>query len=167
LWLTLSRLRSVLFLSEAAPPSWSYTLSLHDALPILWVWSARVLTCPPAVAAFSAVLCIASTILFTCSAAVLWCSPRSLTCSFRRSEEHTSELQSRFDLVCRLLLEKKNTTPSSLLIGRLHCAPKLTATQIAATRRLFFMLRTQNKPSIARLRKQSHYTLHPVATPPI
>src|SRR5699024_12490242 len=28
-----------------------------------------------------------------------------------RSEEHTSELQSRFDLVCRLLLEKKNTEP--------------------------------------------------------
>src|SRR5207249_10515328 len=27
--------------------------------------------------------------------------------SGRRSEEHTSELQSRFDLVCRLLLEKK------------------------------------------------------------
>src|SRR5438105_10974399 len=27
----------------------------------------------------------------------------------RRSEEHTSELQSRVDLVCRLLLEKKNT----------------------------------------------------------
>src|SRR5699024_12387221 len=27
-----------------------------------------------------------------------------------RSEEHTSELQSRFDLVCRLLLEKKNVT---------------------------------------------------------
>src|SRR5699024_12086266 len=26
---------------------------------------------------------------------------------FKRSEEHTSELQSRFDLVCRLLLEKK------------------------------------------------------------
>src|SRR3712207_7295665 len=30
----------------------------------------------------------------------------------RRSEEHTSELQSRQYLVCRLLLEKKNTTPS-------------------------------------------------------
>src|SRR5699024_11879644 len=29
-----------------------------------------------------------------------------------RSEEHTSELQSRFDLVCRLLLEKKNTKRS-------------------------------------------------------
>src|SRR5437868_14589084 len=29
---------------------------------------------------------------------------------FGRSEEHTSELQSRFDLVCRLLLEKKKKT---------------------------------------------------------
>src|SRR5699024_12165258 len=29
-----------------------------------------------------------------------------------RSEEHTSELQSRFDLVCRLLLEKKKKTTS-------------------------------------------------------
>src|SRR5438132_8946041 len=28
-----------------------------------------------------------------------------------RSEEHTSELQSHSDLVCRLLLEKKNNTP--------------------------------------------------------
>src|SRR5437868_12118007 len=35
--------------------------------------------------------------------------PRSgSTSSSTRSEEHTSELQSRFDLVCRLLLEKKN-----------------------------------------------------------
>src|SRR5699024_12412594 len=30
-----------------------------------------------------------------------------LPIKIRRSEEHTSELQSRFDLVCRLLLEKK------------------------------------------------------------
>src|SRR5207249_8714818 len=30
-----------------------------------------------------------------------------LTAEAKRSEEHTSELQSRFDLVCRLLLEKK------------------------------------------------------------
>src|SRR5438094_6591504 len=29
--------------------------------------------------------------------------------TFRRSEEHTSELQSPYDLVCRLLLEKKKT----------------------------------------------------------
>src|SRR5438067_9153487 len=33
----------------------------------------------------------------------------------KRSEEHTSELQSRFDLVCRLLLEKKN---NRLLLGK-------------------------------------------------
>src|SRR5689334_24045826 len=31
----------------------------------------------------------------------------------RRSEEHTSELQSQFHLVCRLLLEKKKKTVSS------------------------------------------------------
>src|SRR5699024_704143 len=29
--------------------------------------------------------------------------------TYNRSEEHTSELQSRFDLVCRLLLEKKKS----------------------------------------------------------
>src|SRR2546421_1429395 len=35
---------------------------------------------------------------------------RKPTSSVRRSEEHTSELQSRSDLVCRLLLEKKKKT---------------------------------------------------------
>src|SRR5438067_9023374 len=34
-------------------------------------------------------------------------NPNSFTAAAFRSEEHTSELQSRFDLVCRLLLEKK------------------------------------------------------------
>src|SRR3989440_8517765 len=34
-----------------------------------------------------------------------------------RSEEHTSELQSRSDLVCRLLLEKKNTCKPDLIIA--------------------------------------------------
>src|SRR2546429_5804860 len=34
--------------------------------------------------------------------------------SMTRSEEHTSELQSRLHLVCRLLLEKKNTVKSLL-----------------------------------------------------
>src|SRR5438034_8742348 len=33
--------------------------------------------------------------------------------AFARSEEHTSELQSHSDLVCRLLLEKKNADPQS------------------------------------------------------
>src|SRR5688572_32013869 len=37
------------------------------------------------------------------------CSPAS--CPRHKSEEHTSELQSQSNLVCRLLLEKKNTVP--------------------------------------------------------
>src|SRR5438105_11284069 len=35
----------------------------------------------------------------------------------RRSEEHTSELQSRVDLVCRLLLEKKKKSKRGECIG--------------------------------------------------
>src|SRR3712207_7728103 len=38
-----------------------------------------------------------------------WCSDHLCRRHPRRSEEHTSELQSRQYLVCRLLLEKKNT----------------------------------------------------------
>src|SRR5437868_13173665 len=38
---------------------------------------------------------------------------RATTVAAARSEEHTSELQSRFDLVCRLLLEKKKKTQSN------------------------------------------------------
>src|SRR5437868_11547825 len=42
--------------------------------------------------------------------------------SFSRSEEHTSELQSRFDLVCRLLLEKKKRKDNQIvhMYNRLH-----------------------------------------------
>src|SRR5256885_3473861 len=49
------------------------------------------------------------------------CVPRSRTCATEpygrrgcRSEEHTSELQSPCNLVCRLLLEKKKTNTSSI-----------------------------------------------------
>src|SRR5437868_11146689 len=38
-----------------------------------------------------------------------WCGDAT------RSEEHTSELQSRFDLVCRLLLEKKKLIITSMI----------------------------------------------------
>src|SRR5438445_5280682 len=37
----------------------------------------------------------------------------------RRSEEHTSELQSRQYLVCRLLLEKKKTVDTSIVVAGL------------------------------------------------
>src|SRR5947209_16222132 len=48
----------------------------------------------------------------------------------RRSEEHTSELQSRQYLVCRLLLEKKNNEKKTretykLTVLKLHHTPKL------------------------------------------
>src|SRR5438270_2242077 len=40
-----------------------------------------------------------------------------------RSEEHTSELQSQSNLVCRLLLEKKKTKPHSFILTNLMASP--------------------------------------------
>src|SRR5256885_11163760 len=40
-----------------------------------------------------------------------------------RSEEHTSELQSPCNLVCRLLLEKKKNMYTRLKQSRVHCTP--------------------------------------------
>src|SRR5690349_23343116 len=40
-----------------------------------------------------------------------------------RSEEHTSELQSRRDLVCRLLLEKKKKKDTTLLVDLTYTLP--------------------------------------------
>src|SRR2546421_7953608 len=70
-----------------------YTLSLHDALPI----------------------CTSRSSIFNRPRRSMRMSSRHSTstkcrCIKRRSEEHTSELQSRSDLVCRLLLEKKKKT---------------------------------------------------------
>src|SRR5438067_13095997 len=62
-----------------------YTLSLHDALPICFG-------------------CVRDLGVAERTAHQRGRRDRRLE---RRSEEHTSELQSRFDLVCRLLLEKK------------------------------------------------------------
>src|SRR2546430_6301610 len=49
----------------------------------------------------------------------------------KRSEEHTSELQSQSNLVCRLLLEKKNHQPRVDLVvqrrGRLHAGCRVTS----------------------------------------
>src|SRR2546426_6358888 len=71
-----------------------YTLSLHDALPIL-------LTTPPnRLAHASRASTEEETRFLAASSAV-------------RSEEHTSELQSPCNLVCRLLLEKKNLDSAS------------------------------------------------------
>src|SRR2546427_9507554 len=51
---------------------------------------------------------------------------------FGRSEEHTSELQSQSNLVCRLLLEKKKTTSSEEISKVIadQAPPTETATQV-------------------------------------
>src|SRR5256885_4056475 len=48
--------------------------------------------------------------------------PRSTDCPLR-SEEHTSELQSPCNLVCRLLLEKKNTHNALAVLQHGHASP--------------------------------------------
>src|SRR2546422_11702432 len=80
-----------------------YTLSLHDALPIssscrrtrgTWRGRRRSGTGSPGATAGT--------------------RPR------KRSEEHTSELQSRLHLVCRLLLEKKKKNKLTLRVSENH-----------------------------------------------
>src|SRR2546430_9612967 len=68
-----------------------YTLSLHDALPIFNL-----------IGIYPVGTCV---ILDTYEVALVHSANPDV-----RSEEHTSELQSQSNLVCRLLLEKKNKT---------------------------------------------------------
>src|SRR3712207_7269758 len=86
-----------------------YTLSLHDALPIFCL-SSRI---SPRTS--TEIFCDRSP--FATAVATL---AMSRTCAVRpdaiRSEEHTSELQSRQYLVCRLLLEKKKNYTDDLSI---------------------------------------------------
>src|ERR1019366_10703042 len=86
----LGLLLSFFFFNDTATTE-IYTLSLHDALPI-------------------------------------WGTVRGLTCGggrgserlCPRSEEHTSELQSLTNLVCRLLLEKKQNTKHMRVRNNIH-----------------------------------------------
>src|SRR5256885_9720230 len=87
-----------------------YTLSLHDALPISRCRALCSEAGTPTMASCSAIRGSASSAPGRPSTA----SPAS------RSEEHTSELQSPCNLVCRLLLEKKNRAGLSPTIGLLR-----------------------------------------------
>src|SRR5439155_2790166 len=51
---------------------------------------------------------------------------RAVSRSWRRSEEHTSELQSRGHLVCRLLLEKKKINKDKVILYIVHRRHKLS-----------------------------------------
>src|SRR5947208_11340629 len=86
--------RTFFFLNATATPE-IYTLSLHDALPI----------CPAAPSGSAT----RSRTSWRCAGAGRTCTASISSARPRRSEEHTSELQSPDHLVCRLLLEKKKT----------------------------------------------------------
>src|SRR5260370_15103886 len=77
-------LLSIFFFFNDTATTEIYTLSLHDALPISGHHRDRPRLC------------------------------RLRGCRPGRSEEHTSELQSHLNLVCRLLLEKKKKTNHNL-----------------------------------------------------
>src|SRR3712207_9044228 len=84
-----------------------YTLSLHDALPICWLRTGDV----AAIDRYGFVRLVDRTKDLIKSGGE-WIGSVELENEImaHRSEEHTSELQSRQYLVCRLLLEKKNNT---------------------------------------------------------
>src|SRR5699024_12598385 len=91
-----------------------YTLSLHDALPILNVGNPQLAfdfqSIPNnGVGLARLEFIINNNIGIHPKACLAYPDlPEDLRRAVEeRSEEHTSELQSRFDLVCRLLLEKK------------------------------------------------------------
>src|SRR3712207_9148174 len=79
-----------------------YTLSLHDALPIFYMPALVAARFTPDLKAKDQALIQAGKLPKLAITAVM----RKLLL-LARSEEHTSELQSRQYLVCRLLLEKK------------------------------------------------------------
>src|SRR5206468_11700461 len=93
---TTSPLSSSFFFLTAPATTEIYTLSLHDALPIYIAMVFQNYALYPQLSVFD-----------------------NMTFGLKlrradRSEEHTSELQSRSDLVCRLLLEKKKKRCSTL-----------------------------------------------------
>src|SRR2546422_6086391 len=71
-----------------------YTLSLHDALPI-------------------SMFAAQSGLMRHCGTPRSWSRRAAIS---KRSEEHTSELQSRLHLVCRLLLEKKKKKNKNIML---------------------------------------------------
>src|SRR2546430_12256499 len=86
-----------------------YTLSLHDALPIFERASAASGSSSPREST-------------TRGSSTATSSGRARSSSGPRSEEHTSELQSQSNLVCRLLLEKKKLQRKSktTLLTNIH-----------------------------------------------
>src|SRR5215469_8631836 len=124
-----------LFFFNDTPTTEIYTLSLHDALPI------------------SALLHGEGLLQLDRHLRVV-AGHDHLRALGQRSEEHTSELQSRRDLVCRLLLEKKKTTATTSTARRspsssaaLRRRPAVSApARPSASRSVFFFLMIRRPP---------------------
>src|SRR5205814_10071604 len=106
---------SYYFFVITSTPTLLSSLSLHDALPIYLSVAYRQqpslgLESAPGSSLFGRVPMVSMT-FFTLSAAlcgsVLGQTLEKLVSALKRSEEHTSELQSLRQIVCRLLLEQK------------------------------------------------------------
>src|SRR5207237_10810601 len=95
-----------ILLLDPTPPSEIHTLSLHDALPISCT-SGGGTTSTRATRRGAWPRRATSGSRSTCTARAKSPPIRRTRRRSRRSEEHTSELQSHLNLVCRLLLEKK------------------------------------------------------------
>src|SRR5690606_42084184 len=104
------------FVFTSPPPTDTSTLSLHDALPILLFVVASLAGCDnaPDPRELGGALAYVAWAVENDDPRALYqvVDPRARHAMIsivndRRSEEHTSELQSRENLVCRLLLEKK------------------------------------------------------------
>src|SRR5205814_8956715 len=98
---------SLLFFFTAPSRSSLYTLSLHDALPILARASSEEIMTQSTQSARRFVLTEVSWESVNEPGAYVEKGTGDLNRIPKRSEEHTSELQSLRHLVCRLLLEKK------------------------------------------------------------
>src|SRR5688572_31693277 len=94
---------SIFFFNDSATTE-IYTLSLHYALPISLLGNVTM-------------ECFFLTVTVACLIGIpLIPFGNYLECKPRRSEEHTSELQSQSNLVCRLLLEKKKKNKQTIRI---------------------------------------------------
>src|SRR2546427_12934659 len=92
IYITLLLPSSTFFFFNDTATTEIYTLSLHDALPICFESAAR------------------RGWRSNSSTEGNWRRSSACSAEIARSEEHTSELQSQSNLVCRLLLEKKKKT---------------------------------------------------------
>src|SRR5690606_41198353 len=102
------------FCFHTAPSAALYPLSLHDALPICLAVERSVARPAPARSVADVVLeraleLEAAVLVPVAIEAVALAAPELAFVMDLRSEEHTSELQSRENLVCRLLLEQKKS----------------------------------------------------------